>query len=170
MVLKLICNWKTKTEFRCVFWTEVCMVIVEQWPEAKLTEPNCSSLSPALRQTGLVESMFLNKPPPPIKALFGYSWEKAGTTPHYQERGLIFVIVIFTSRRVRRLLTTLCPTPIEEWNGQEWPPCLSLFICLCWFISLCAAALFACSLLDSLPPPGIEWPRCPSPKYTPMFT
>lgn len=47
--------------------------------------------------------------------------------------------------------------------------CLSLFICLCWFISLRNLALFACSLLDSLPPAGIEWPRCPGSKYEPIF-
>lgn len=74
------------------------------------------------------------------------------------------------SHRVHRLLTTLFSTPIKDWNGQKWPLCLSLFICLCWFISLCGAALFASSLLDSLPPLGIEWPRCPSSKYTPIFT
>lgn len=74
------------------------------------------------------------------------------------------------SHRVHRLLTTLFSAPIKGWNGQKWPVCLSLFICLCWFISLCGAALFASSLLDSLPPLGIEWPRRPSSKYTPIFT
>ncbi len=74
------------------------------------------------------------------------------------------------SHRVHRLLTTLFSTPIKDWNGQKGPLCLSLFICLCWFISLCGAALFASSLLDSLPPLGIEWPWCPSSKYTPIFT
>lgn len=85
-------------------------------------------------------------------------------------RGLIFVIVIFMTYRVHRLLTTMFPTPIKDWNGQKWPLCLSQFICLCWFISLCGAALFASSLLDSLPPPGIEWPLCPGSKYTPIST
>lgn len=64
----------------------------------------------------------------------------------------------------------LLSVPVKDGNGQKRPPCLSLFICLCWFISLRLAALFASSLPDSLPPLGIEWPRRPGSKYTPNFT
>lgn len=117
----------------------------------------------------LAESMFPNKTP--ITASFGYSWETAGIQSYIRgTEVLIFVVVVFLSHRVHRLLTAPFSTPIKEWNGQKWPLCLSLFICLCWFISLCCAALFASSLLDSLPPLGIEWPRRPSSKYTPIFT
>lgn len=114
------------------------------------------------------ESMFPNTTP--ITAPFGYSREAAASQTYSRREALIFVFVIFMSRRVHRLLAALLSTPIKEWNGQKWPLCLSLFICLCWFISLCRAALFASSLLDSLPPLGIEWPRRPSSKYTPIFT
>lgn len=58
------------------------MIIGELWPEAKLTEPNSSSLfsnKTDVAQIGFAESMFLNKPP--IKALFGYSWETACIQP-----------------------------------------------------------------------------------------
>lgn len=112
--------------------------------------------------------MFPNRTP--ITASFGFSWETAGTQSWIRTAEVpIFVVVLFVSRRGHRWLTAPFSTPVEEWNGQKWPRCLSLFICLCWFISLCRAALFASSLLDSLPPLGIEWPRRPSSKYTPIF-
>lgn len=147
------------------------MVIGKLHPVEKTIEPNSGShISNKNRhgQIGSGKSMSLNKPP--IKALFGYSWETAYLQSLVLGRGLIFVIVIFMSYRVQRLLTTLFSTPIKDWNGQKWPLCLSLFICLRWFISLGGAALFASSLLDSLPPVGIEWPRRPSSKYTPIST
>lgn len=114
------------------------------------------------------ESMFLNKPP--ITALFGCSWETVCIQSRVLGERPYICFCIFMSHRVHRLLTALFSAPIKGWNGQKWPVCLSLFICLCWFISLCGAALFASCLLDSLPPLGIEWPQRPSSKYTPIFT